>query len=330
MPEVRWGVLSTARIGRNAVTPAIQKSHNGRVQAVASRSMENARAYASELDIPRAHGSYEALLADSEIDVVYVPLPNALHKEWVVRAAEAGKHVLCEKPLALDPIECSEMQAAADANGVKLMEAFMYRFHPRSRDAFEIAASDRLGKVRSIRSAFSFKLRAADDIRRDPELGGGSLMDVGCYCVNVTRSLLGREPEAVQAFARIGPSGVDEELFATLRFEGGVHAQFHCALSLPRHEEVLVIGDRARLVWPRSFLPGEDPVELQIETSEEVETIRHDGVDEYQLMVEHFADCVLEDRTPRYSAAEAGANMAVIRALYASAEQGGELVEIDG
>ena len=227
MTVIRWGILSTARIGRRAVAPAIRASRNGRLQAVGSRDAAKARAYADELEIETSHGSYQAVLDDASVDAVYIPLPNALHKEWVIRAADAGKHVLCEKPLGIDVAEVKDMDRAARLNGVKLMEAFMYRFHPRSERAFAIAASGRLGRIRMVRSVFTFALRAIDDIRRSPELGGGSLMDVGCYCVNATRTLLGTEPDTVQAVARMGSTGVDEAMFATLRFPDDIVAQFH-------------------------------------------------------------------------------------------------------
>ncbi len=185
--SVRWGVMSTANIGRAAVNPAIQASGNGSLVAVASREEARAKEFAATHGIPTAYGSYEALLDDGAIDAVYIPLPNSMHREWVIRAAEAGKHVLCEKPLALDATECEEMAAAAEDNRVVLMEAFMYRFHPRTVRVVDMVREGVLGELKAIRSSFTFRLRSLDNIRLDPDLGGGALMDVGCYCVNVSR-----------------------------------------------------------------------------------------------------------------------------------------------
>lgn len=171
--KLRWGVLSTSNIGRKAVNPAIQASTNGELAAVASRDEERARTFAQEEGIPASYGSYDALLEDGEIEAVYNPLPNSLHREWTIRAAEKGKHILCEKPLALSAAECREMEAAASANGVKLMEAFMYRFHPRTEKVLEMVRAGAVGEVRQIRSSFTFLLTRPDDIRWDRELGEG-------------------------------------------------------------------------------------------------------------------------------------------------------------
>lgn len=327
--RVRWGVLSTANIGRAAVNPAIQASTNGELVAVASRDPARASAFAEEHGIPVAHGSYEALLDDERIDAVYVPLPNSLHREWTIRAARAGKHVLCEKPLALDAAECEEMAVVAEEHGVRLMEAFMYRFHPRTERVVAMVRSGEIGEPKAIRSAFTFRLRSRDNIRLVAELGGGALMDVGCYCVNVSRTLAGREPEVVQATAEWGPTGVDEALAGMMRFPGGLVAHFDCALTMERCEAYEVAGTDGWLRLDASFLPGTADVEIVERRGREGER-RHavSGDDEYRLMVEHFADCVLHDRSPRYPAREAAANMRVIEALYRSARAGGAPAEV--
>jgi len=328
---VRWGVIGTANIGRAAVNPAIQASSNGELIAVASRDAERARDFAEAHGIPDAHGSYEALLERDDIDAVYLPLPNSMHREWTIRAAEAGKHILCEKPLALDAAECDEMAAAAEEHGVKLMEAFMYRFHPRTERVIEIVRDGGLGRLGSIRSAFTFRLTRSDNIRLDPGLGGGALMDVGCYCVNVSRTLAGEEPLSVQAIASWTERGVDDTMAGILRFPDGVVAHFDCALTLERCEAYEVAGTDGYLRVPSSFLPGTDPVEIEeVRGRQGRELHRVEGADEYRLMVEHFADCVLHDRAPRYAPAEAGANMRTIAALYRSARQGGVPVEVEG
>lgn len=327
---VRWGVLSTANIGRAAVNPAIQASSNGALEAVASRDSDGAREFARAHEIPRAHGSYEALLEDPEVDAVYIPLPNSLHREWTIRAAQAGKHVLCEKPLALDAAECREMAAAADEAGVKLMEAFMYRFHPRIERTLALLDEGAVGEVATIRSAFTFRLTNPANIRLDPDLGGGALMDVGCYCVNATRTFAGAEPAEVQAVSHQAPSGVDDHLVGMLRFDSGVVGHFDCALTLERREVVEISGTEGTLVLEDAFLPGTADVsigELRGRAGRTEHAVA--GADEYQLMVEHFAACVLEDRPVRYPPAEAAANMAVIEALYRSARDGGRPVRLD-
>jgi len=326
---LRWGVLSTANIGRAAVSPAIRASSNGTLVAVASRDDARARAFAEEHGIPRHYGSYEALLEDTEIDAVYVPLPNSLHLEWTVKAAVAGKHVLCEKPLALDEAQCRAMEAAADEAGVRLMEAFMYRFHPRTRRVIDRIAAGDVGTVRMIRSSFTFRLTRSDNIRWIPELGGGALMDVGCYCVSVSRTVAGSEPVEAQATATWTERGVDSELVGILRFADGIVAHFDCALTMERNERYEVAGTEGVIEVPSSFLPGADDVPLRLHrgrAGSTTETVG--GADEYRRMVEHFADCVIHDRPFDYPADEAARNMRVIGALYRSARAGGVPVAV--
>lgn len=327
--KLRWGVLSTANIGRRAVNPAIQESRNGELVAVASRDAARAQAFAAESGIPRNHGSYEALVNDDGVDAVYIPLPNNLHKEWTIRAAERGKHVLCEKPLALSAADCHAMQRAADANGVKLMEAFMYRFHPRTEAAVGMARAGALGTVRSIRSVFTFRLTRPDNIRLDPEMGGGALLDVGCYCVNVSRSVAGHEPVEVQAWSRTTDRGVDAQLSGMLRFDNGLVAHFDCALDMERRELYEIGGSDASVTVDWGFAPGKVATAM-IERRANREEARHEFgvVDQYRIMVEHFADCALNNRPLRYDAREAAANMAVIEALVASARDSGAVVAV--
>ncbi len=322
--KLRWGVISTANIGRAAVIPAIQHSSNGEVVAVASRSEEQARQFAESLHIPQAYGSYGALLASMEIDAVYIPLPNALHAEWAVKAAEAGKHILCEKPLALTAAECLDMKAAADANDVYLMEAFMYRFHPRIAEVSRLVDGGAIGAPRVIQAAFTFRLTRSDNIRFRPELGGGALMDVGSYCVNVARTLAGREPDSVQAYAVWHETGVDSRLSGTLCFGDDLMTQFDCALTMERRESFLIAGDDGYLAVENAFLPGTQDVTI-VEHHGRGDAVTHSiaGVDEYQRMVEHFADTVITRRPLRYGPSEAAANMRVIEALYRSARNGG-------
>lgn len=327
---VKWGVLSTANIGRARVNPAIQASRNGELVGVASRDKERAREFANHHNIETAYGSYQELLEDERIEAVYIPLPNSLHHEWTIRAAGAGKHILCEKPLALNARQCLEMQQAAQTHGVKLMEAFMYRFHPRTRRVIEMVRQGAIGEARILRSSFTFCVTKPDNIRLNQALGGGALMDVGCYCVNISRTLAGSEPLQVQAFSRVGSSGVDLELVGTLRFPSGLIAQFDCALTVERREEYEIAGPEASLRVPQAFLPGTSETQI-LETRGRQGDKQHEfpGVDEYQLMVEHFGDCILENREPLCSAVEAARNLRVIEALFASAARGGMPIPFD-
>ena len=329
--KLRWGVMSTANIGRWAVNPAIQASKNGELCAVASRDAGSARAFADQWGIPVAHGSYTALIDDANIDAVYIPLPNSLHHEWSIRAMQAGKHVLCEKPLALTERECLEMVAAAESNGVTFMEAFMYRFHPRTEKVLRLIRDGAVGELKMIQSTFTFRLKDPANIRLDPALGGGALMDVGCYCVNLSRTAAGREPIEAQAFAVAAASGVDEMMAGTLRFADGVLASFQCGLNTMRRESYEIGGSDAFLRVGDAFLPGKGGVTIEVHGNDSEPTVHAvDGADEYQEMVEHFADCVLHNATLRYPATEAAMNMRVIEALYASMRADGKPVPIAG
>ncbi|MDI6694950.1 MAG: Gfo/Idh/MocA family oxidoreductase [Anaerolineales bacterium] len=323
--KIRWGVIGAANIAKVAVIPAIQTSSNGEVVAIASRDLAKAKTFAAKFGIPRAYSKYDELLKARDIDAVYIPLPNSLHREWTIRAAEMRKHILCEKPLGLNAQECLEMEAVANQYGVKLMEAFMYRFHPRTERACEMAQNGAIGELRMIQSAFTFKLTRPDNIRLMPELGGGALMDVGCYCINISRMAAGMEPAEVQAFARWSSSGVDEQMIGALIFSNGIMAQFDCALTMERREEYLLAGTDGFLHVPQAFLPGEEAVMIE-QVSGRNEITQHwiEGVNEYRLMVEHFAECVLHDLPLRYTANEAAANMRVIEALYRSARNLGK------
>lgn len=327
--KVRWGVISTANIGRWAVNPAIQASANGELGAVASRSKATARAFAKQWNIPVSYGSYEELLADEDIDAVYIPLPNSLHREWSIKSMEAGKHVLCEKPLGLTKAECLDMDAASHANGVTFMEAFMYRFHPRTEQVLQMIRDGVVGELKMIQSTFTFRLKHPDNIRLDPELGGGALMDVGCYCVNISRTAAGAEPVEVQALATKSASGVDDMLAGSMRFANDVIASFQCGLNTHRRESYEIGGTDAYLKVADAFLPGKGEVVIE-EYREDIAPIIHtiEGVDEYQCMVEHFANCVLHGTSPLYTAAEAALNMHVIEALYASVRCGGKTVRV--
>jgi D-xylose 1-dehydrogenase (NADP+, D-xylono-1,5-lactone-forming) len=326
--RVRWGVISTANIGRAAMIPALQAAGNGELVAVASRSLERAQEFAAKLGIPRAYGSYEDLLADPSIDAVYNPLPNSLHLEWSTAAMAAGKHVLCEKPLALNAAEAQAMVEAAARHGVLLTESFMYRYHPQTARVLALVAEGAIGALRLVHAAFTFRVTNPANVRLQPELGGGALMDVGCYCVNVGRTLASAagagEPVEAQAYATWTESSVDGELAGSLRWAGGLLVQFDCALTLPRREYYEAVGSEGVISVPVAFLPGSGATTISVRRGREsAQTETIPGLDEYRAIAEHFAGAILHGTPLAYPPEEAVANMRAIDALYRSARNAG-------
>jgi xylose dehydrogenase (NAD/NADP) len=330
---LRWGILGCARIAATALIPGIQGSSNGAVLAVASRNLEKAEEYARQFGVSRAYGSYEELLADPEIQAVCVPLPNSLHREWTVKAAEKGKHVLCEKPIACSAAEAQEMSEACRANRVLLMEAFAQRFHPQYRKVRELMQEGRIGRILRITAAMSRSGYPADDIRMNPEMGGGALMDLGCYCISTARYLVGSEPESVIATQEIGRTGVDERTTGTLYFPGGEICQFDTNLYMEeKHFEqgCTVYGEKGSIYIPQAFSQVEllrfgRMTEASLLITDyligggQTETITIQAVHQYRLEQEFFADRVLTDR-PMESPGEDGvAGMRVIDAVVRSA-----------
>lgn len=319
---MRFGILSTAKIAREDVIPGIKKSDHEAL-AIASRDGDRAAAVADDLGIPRSYGSYEALLEDDGIDAVYNPLPNALHAEWTRVAADAGKHVLCEKPLTTDAEAAAELHDYCAERGVTLMEAFMYRFHPRTERAAEIVREELEG-VHAVDASFKFALRGRpDDIRLDPELAGGGVMDVGCYAISAARLFLG-EPDAVVARTRDSrDAGVDTDMAAVLEYDDGALARVASGFDTPATQTYRVEAENGWLEAETAFDIGPDEpatIEYAVDGRTAVETF--DPVDQYTLEVEHFADAVERGRTPRIDADETVANMAVIDAVYESATTG--------
>jgi xylose dehydrogenase (NAD/NADP) len=318
--KVNWGILSTANIGIKRVIPAIGESPNGRVVAIASRSASKAREVAGNLGIPQSYGSYSEMLDSQELDAVYIPLPNSMHCEFTVLAAEKGKHVLCEKPLALDSHESEQMISACERNHVLLMEAFMYRFHPQIAKLKEIVDAGKIGTLSTIRAAFRIALSDLHDIRYQKGLGGGALYDVGCYCVNIMRLLVDEEPVRVQGVARFNyQKGVDEAFVGMLRFPRLELGLFDCGFRSSPLQTVEVIGDLGTLELSDPFVASDSPTILEHGT--EIETFKIEKANSYLLMVEHFNQCILNDKKPIYSPSDSLRNMRVIDTLYAQAEQ---------
>lgn len=308
--KVGWGILGCARITRRGLIPGIRQSSLGSLVALASRDADKVTAWGKEFDVPRCYAGYDELLADPEIDVVYIPLPNELHLPWTVRAAQSGKHVLCDKPLARNAAEAREMVAACQQAGVRLMEGFMWRHHPRSRRLVELVRTGAIGTVRLVRASFSFDIDRSD-WRMEPDRGGGALWDVGCYGVNAARLIAGAEPITVAAAARRHETRVDMTLAATLKFPDGILAQVDCSFELPYRCEVEIVGTSGRIVMPQAFLPDQRP-HLLVEQAGRGERIEFAPANQYSEMVDSFSRSI-ETGKPLEPPAEDGlANMVLL------------------
>jgi predicted dehydrogenase len=318
---LNWGLLSTARINR-ALIPPLQVSKRNHLLAVASRSQETADAYAKEKKISRAYGSYEALLADPEIDVIYNPLPNHLHAEWTIKAVEAGKHVLCEKPLALTVAEVDAIHAAAHKHGRVVAEAFMYRHHPQTLKVQELVKSGSIGSLKLIRGSFSFILSREEDIRLlDPAMGGGSIWDVGCYPISYARTVVGENPVEVFGWQVTGKTGIDETFVGQMRFAGDIHAQFDSSFVIPFHSFMEIVGSEGTLSIPKPFKPDVNE-RIFLTRDEKIETIKVKGQELYLGEVEDMADAILLGKDSLVTLQDSRVNVAVINALLESARVG--------
>ena len=315
-----WGILGPGRIAPRIVR-GVAATDRARLVAVASRDMARARAFADAQGIPTAHGSYAALLDDPSVDVVYVALPNALHAEWTSRALRAGKHVLCEKPLALTVAEVDAIADTARASGRIAVEAFMYLHHPQIVRAVELARSGALGPVEVVNGSFSFPLSHPGDPRLDRALGGGSLWDVGCYPVTFAHRVAGAEPAAVEAVARFGPggpaTGVDMTFAGLLRFPDGMLAAFDCGFAAPDRQRLEVVGREATLLLDAPFLTAPDgpPPSLVLRRGGAEERIDVETVDQYAREVEDLTGAILDGREPRVGLAFSRGSIAMLAAL---------------
>jgi predicted dehydrogenase len=324
---VNWGVLSTARIGTEKVIPAMQRGTYSRIAAIASRDQATAERAAARLGIPRGYGSYEALLSDPDIQAIYNPLPNHLHVPWTIRAMEAGKHVLCEKPIALNAAEAAKLLDARARTGKLVAEAFMVRHTPWWQRARALAQDGTLGEVRAIQTFFSYFLDDPANVRNQTEIGGGGLLDIGCYAINTARYLFGAEPLRVAASIDRDPRfGVDRLTSALLEFPGARHLTFTCATQLAPHQRVTVVGTKARLEVLIPFnAPPDAPCKIVIDDGGDLagsharaETF---GVaDQYTLQGDAFSLAVLGLGTLEDPIEDAIANMRVIDAVFRAAE----------
>ena len=316
MGVVRFGIVSTAHINR-LVIPGAHASDKVELVAVASRDLARAEEYARTWEIERAYGSYEELLAAPDIDAVYISLPNTLHCPWSIAAMEAGKHVICEKPLSRSPREVEEAFDVSERTGRLFTEAFMYRHNPQTKRLAELVRDGAVGDLRLVRSAFSYSLYDPENIRLRTDVDGGSLMDVGCYCVSGSRLLAG-EPESVFGQAFVGPTGTDWVFTGSLRFPGDVLAQFDCATALTDRDELEVVGSEGSLFLDDPWHCRSPVIELRRESG--VERIELEPVDSYQLELENLADAIKGEAPLLLGREDAVAQARTIEALSRSAE----------
>jgi predicted dehydrogenase len=323
MTNLRWGILSTADIGRRKVIPGILKADRCEVVAIGSRDAAQARRVADEHGIPTAHGSYEALLADPNVDIVYIPLPNHLHAEWTIAAARAGKHVLCEKPLAMNAAEAERMLDVCAGEGVRLMEAFMYRLHPSWESVRRLVEGGRIGRLLAVQSWFSYANDDPANIRNKLDVGGGALYDIGCYTINLSRMLFGAEPVGVSAsVVREAGSGVDVLSSAILEFETGT-ATFTVSTRIEPDQRVHVYGTDGRISVEIPFnIPPDRPTRIFVTAGGDppvapaTETITFEAADPYTVQAERFAAAILDGLPSPTPPEDALANMRVIDRVF--------------
>ncbi len=326
--KIRWGVLGAANIAVKKVIPAMQASEFCKVTAIASRTLEKARLAAYDLNVPKFYASYDELLADADIDAVYNPLPNNLHVEWTIKAAAAGKHVLCEKPLALTAAEAAKLIAARDQTGVKIQEAFMVRTHPQWLAVKDLIAQNRIGAVQAITMFFSYFNDDAANIRNKPEMGGGALMDIGCYCINLSRFILGTEPRRIAALIkRDEQTGIDKLTSAIMDFPG-CHSTFTCSTQLVPYQRINFVGTAGRIeVEIPVNIPPDRPTRVFVDNTgdlfgKNIETIEIPAADQYTIQGDLFARAILEDTEQAVSLEDSVKNMVVIEAIFRAAETG--------
>ncbi len=329
MSKVVWGILSTANIGIKRVIPAILAGQRGTIAAIASRDGDRAADVAARFGIARSYGTYEALLEDPKIEAIYNPLPNSLHVEWTVKALEAGKHVLCEKPIALNATEAQAIIAARDRSGKHVIEAFMVRFHPQWQRIRSLVREGRIGTVHALQSAFTFPVQNPANVRNQPALGGGSLYDVGCYPIVTARYVYGVEPERAIALVDRDPQlGVDQVTSGVMGFPGGGQLVFTSALNLALYQRVLILGTKGRIEVPVPFTPMKDHAcRIIIDSGDSLDgssaTFEDFApVDQYQLQCDQAAAVFRGEARQEFAIEDAIANMRVIDALYRSAESG--------
>jgi D-xylose 1-dehydrogenase (NADP+, D-xylono-1,5-lactone-forming) len=320
MDILRWGLLSTARITRRLI-PSIRLSNRSQLTAVASRDLERAKSYAAEWEIPEIFGSYEAMLASDKVDAVYVSLPNNMHAEWTVKALQAGKHVLCEKPFATTMNDVERMISAAESSGKVLAEAFMYRHHPQSILVQDLVRTGKIGDLLGVKIAFHFRLDNPQNIRLRPELDGGSIWDVGVYPISYAQMILSGPPDWVSGHQQIGPTGVDVTFFAQMHYASGQVAQFTCSFNSPFHAEAELMGSLGRLTVSRPFSGIEESQITFYKEDESNQTIPVPQKDLYLGEVEDMESAALDGAKTRVTLKQTRDHIRTALALYQSARE---------
>ena len=329
MRKVRWGVLSTAKIGTQKVLPAMQQGQYCEIAAIASRDLAKAQADAARLGIPKAYGSYEELLADPEIEAVYNPMPNHLHVPWSIKAIEAGKHVLCEKPIGLSAAEAQELlDAARQHPQIKVMEAFMYRHHPQWLRAKQIVDAGGIGELRTVHSFFSYFNDDPSNIRNMAEIGGGGLMDIGCYNISISRFIFGAEPQRVLGIVEYDPTFHTDRLASGILDFGRGTATFTCSTQLTSYQRVNIYGTTGRVEIEIPFnAPQDQPCRYVVDDASALDgsgcrVVTLPVADQYQLQAEAFSRAVREEAPDARGLDDAIANMRILDALFASERSG--------
>ena len=322
--KIRWGILSTAKIARTQLIPAINQAQFAAVVAIASSDLAKVQQTADDLGVPKAYGSYEALLADADIDAVYIPLPNHLHVAYAKKAMAAGKHVLCEKPIGLNATQAADLIAATQQYPhLKVMEAFMYRFHPQWQKAKQIVSDGLLGEVKQVQAVFSYYNVDAGNIRNNPEAGGGALMDIGCYCISYPRFIFGAEPQRVVAIANTDPNfGTDSLTTGLLDFGDGKSASFTCSTQLEPYQRVNIIGTKGRLeIEIPCNAPADVPCKLWLQRDKVIEEIKTEIANQYTMQVDALSQAIINNTQVPTPLSDALGNMRVIDALVKSAKE---------
>lgn len=323
-PKIRWGILSTAKIGVVKVIPAMKQGKYCDISAIASRDLKQAQKVADSLQIPKAYGSYEELLLDPEIDAVYIPLPNHLHVEWAIKAMEAGKHVLLEKPVGLSSKEAESLIKVSEKNpDLKIMEAFMYRHHPQWQKVKKLVKEGHIGKLKTIQTFFSYYNTDPNNIRQNPDFGGGGLMDIGCYCISLSRYIFGEEPKRVNGFVEFDPIfKTDRMASGILDFSSGT-STFTCSTQVTPFQRVNIFGDTGSIEIEIPFnAPPDKPTKLWLHTAEKLEEISFDLCDQYTIQGDLFSKAILDNTEVPTPLDDALNNMLVIEAVFKSSESG--------
>lgn len=312
---IRWGILGCARIAEMQFLPAVKQTKNAEVTALASRKKERAVEVGSRYQIPKIYDTYDELLADPEIDAVYIPLPNHLHKVWTIKAAKSKKHILCEKPIALNINEAKIMIDAANEAHVLLMEAFMYQFHPQWSRLLALIEAGVIGEMKGIYSSFTMMYNDEENYRYNDKMGGGSLYDVGCYCINAARLVFNDEPERYNAMADFTQSGIDQTFCGTLGFPKNRYLQFQSSFEAADQQTFKVVGTEGTIDVVYPFRPDLGDPKLLITKGVTVQELKLDNPNMYTLQIEHFSNCILKNELPSYSLESSLNNMLVVDKL---------------